>query len=141
MRPGRRCGRRPASHPLFPSSVAPPLAPASAAPPASPPSVLRPWLQPPPPRAPCTHTPPPPPPCSFARQSDAETSPDADSPRPCGVALLGALLERAEEAAAGALLALAGALQGQASPGPSDLLLREGCYRAIGEVFVHLRSR
>ena len=28
------------------------------------------------------------PPCSFARNVDVETSPDADTPRPCGVALL-----------------------------------------------------
>lgn len=27
-------------------------------------------------------------PCSFARNVDVETSPDADTPRPCGVALL-----------------------------------------------------
>ena len=32
-------------------------------------------------------------------------------------------------------------LQAQAAPSPAELLLREGTYRAIGEVYVHLRSR
>lgn len=34
--------------------------------------------------------------CSFARNVDVETSPDADTPRPCGVALLVGVLPAAE---------------------------------------------
>lgn len=49
----------------------------------------------------------------FARQVDVETSPEADTPRPCGVALLECMLERAQSPVAAALLAQAGALQVQ----------------------------
>lgn len=40
-----------------------------------------------------------------------ETSPDADTPRPCGVALLECMLERAKGPVAAALLAMAAQLQ------------------------------
>ncbi len=76
----------------------------------------------------------------LARGVDAETSPDADTPRPCGVALLECMLERAEEATAGALVALAAELQAVALT-PATALPREATYRAIGEVFPHLRGR
>ncbi|KAL4448640.1 hypothetical protein ABPG75_005859 [Micractinium tetrahymenae] len=77
---------------------------------------------------------------SFARNVDVETSPDADTPRPCGVALLECMLERADEPVATALLAMAA--QQQAAPlTPDNILLREGTYRAIGECFLHLRSK
>ncbi|KAL4857828.1 Importin-11 [Chlorella vulgaris] len=77
---------------------------------------------------------------SFARNVDVETSPDADTPRPCGVALLECMLERADEPVAAALLAMAA--QQQAAPlTPSNILVREGTYRAIGECFPHLRSK
>ena len=49
--------------------------------------------------------------CRFARQVDVETSPEADTPRPCGVALLECMLERAQAPVAAALLALAAQLQ------------------------------
>ena len=42
---------------------------------------------------------------------DLETSPDADTPRPCGVALLECMLERAGKPVAAALLAMAAQLQ------------------------------
>jgi hypothetical protein len=76
----------------------------------------------------------------FARQVDAETSPDADAPRPCGVALLECMLERAEEPVASALVGLASAVQGQQLT-RETVLGREAAYRAIGECFPHLRSR
>jgi hypothetical protein len=77
---------------------------------------------------------------SLARRVDAETSPDADTPRPCGVALMECMLERAEEATADALVALAAELQAVALT-PATALPREATYRAIGEVFPHLRGR
>ncbi|PSC67511.1 importin-11 isoform X1 [Micractinium conductrix] len=77
---------------------------------------------------------------SFARNVDVETSPDADTPRPCGVALLECMLERADEPVAAALLAMAA--QQQAAPlSPDTTLQREGTYRAIGECFTHLRTK
>lgn len=76
----------------------------------------------------------------FARQIDAETSPDADSPRPCGIALLECMLERSENTVSESLISLASTMQNQ--PITSDsLLLREAVYRAIGECFTHLRSK
>lgn len=52
-----------------------------------------------------------PPVSSFARQVDVETSPDADTPRPCGVALLECMLERETESVSSALVEAAGQLQ------------------------------
>ena len=76
----------------------------------------------------------------FARQVDVETSPDADTPRPCGVALLESMLERSEESVASALVGLASALQAQPLTRES-VLPREAVYRAVGEVFRHLRTK
>jgi hypothetical protein len=76
----------------------------------------------------------------FARQVDVETSPDAETPRPCGVALLECALERNEEAVASALVGLASNLQAQPLTRES-VLPREAVYRAIGECFTHLRTR
>jgi hypothetical protein len=47
----------------------------------------------------------------YVRATDVESSPDADTPRPCGLALLLCMLERAPGAVAAALVALAGRLQ------------------------------
>ncbi|KAL4518028.1 hypothetical protein Ndes2526A_g01512 [Nannochloris sp. 'desiccata'] len=77
---------------------------------------------------------------SFARQADVETSPDAETPRPCGVALLECALERNEEAVATSLVGLASNLQSQQLTRES-VLPREAVYRAIGECFTHLRTR
>ena len=76
----------------------------------------------------------------YARQVDVETSPDADTPRPCGVALLECMLERAEKPVAEALVALASSLQSQPLT-VEGVLPREAVYRAVGECFPHLRSR
>ena len=76
----------------------------------------------------------------FARQVDAETSPDADSPRPCGVALLECMLERSESTVANSLISLASTMQNQPI-NTESLLLREAVYRAVGECFPHLRSK
>jgi len=77
---------------------------------------------------------------SYARQVDVETSPDADTPRPCGVALLECMLERAEKPVAEALVNLASSLQSQTLV-LEGVLPREAVYRAVGECFQHLRSR
>ena len=76
----------------------------------------------------------------FARQVDVETSPDADTPRPCGVALLECMLERSEETVATALVGLASTLQSQALT-RDGVFSREAVYRAVGECFTHLRAR
>jgi len=76
----------------------------------------------------------------FARQADVETSPEAETPRPCGVALLQCALERNEEAVATTLVGLASSLQSQPLTRES-VLPREAVYRAIGECFTHLRTR
>ena len=49
--------------------------------------------------------------CSYVRGIDVELSPDADSPRPCGLALLLCMLERGDRQVAQALLAMAHQLQ------------------------------
>ena len=43
--------------------------------------------------------------------TDVESSPDADTPRPCGLALLLCMLERGPDTTAHALIALAAQLQ------------------------------
>lgn len=45
------------------------------------------------------------------RSTDVESSPDADTPRPCGLALLICMLERGPDTVAAALVALAAKLQ------------------------------
>jgi len=47
----------------------------------------------------------------YVRSMDVESSPDADTPRPCGLALLICMLERSPDNVAGALIALAAKLQ------------------------------
>ncbi len=69
-----------------------------------------------------------------------ETSPDADTPRPCGVALLDCAMERSDEPVAGALLGMAGQLQ-SATLEAEGVLLREATYRAVGECFPRLRTK
>jgi hypothetical protein len=45
------------------------------------------------------------------RSTDVELSPDADTPRPCGLALLLCMLERGPQAVAAELVGLASKLQ------------------------------
>ncbi len=45
------------------------------------------------------------------RSTDVESSPDADTPRPCGLALLICMLERGPDTVAAALVAFAAKLQ------------------------------
>ncbi|MEW5315516.1 MAG: hypothetical protein WDW38_006938 [Sanguina aurantia] len=74
---------------------------------------------------------------SYARSMDSECSPDADAPRPIGVGLLLCMLENGDEAVANALTQLATRLQ-QQPPSPESILMREACYRCIGEGFQHI---
>lgn len=76
----------------------------------------------------------------FARQIDVDTSPDADTPRPCGVALLQALFKRNESGVGDALVGLASILQAQPLT-QDNIIPREATYRAIGECFLYLRTR
>ncbi|KAG2494047.1 hypothetical protein HYH03_007693 [Edaphochlamys debaryana] len=76
---------------------------------------------------------------SYARTMEVESGPDADTPRPIGVGLLLCMLEHGGEGVALVLLGLAAALQGR-PPEPEALLLREACYRCIGEGFNHVSS-
>lgn len=78
--------------------------------------------------------------CRFARQTDVETSPDADTPRPCGVALLECMMERNHEPVASAIVALAAQLQSQPLSA-ENILMREATYHSIGECFNHIRSK
>ena len=47
----------------------------------------------------------------YVLSTDVESSPDADTPRPCGLALLLCMLERGPDTVARALIALAAQLQ------------------------------
>eukprot|EP00198_Chlamydomonas_reinhardtii_P012580 XP_001701917.1 predicted protein [Chlamydomonas reinhardtii] len=76
---------------------------------------------------------------SYARTMEVESGPDADTPRPIGVGLLLCMLEHGGEAVAVVLLGLASALQQRAAT-PDALLMREACYRCIGEGFNHVSS-
>lgn len=76
----------------------------------------------------------------FARQVDLETSLDADTPRPCGIALMEALLERNEPVVSDALLDLARSLQSQPLT-VQTVLAKEAMYRTLGECFAHIRTR
>ncbi|KAL0029584.1 hypothetical protein WJX79_006026 [Trebouxia sp. C0005] len=73
----------------------------------------------------------------FIRSLDADTGPDADNPRACGVALLLCMLRKGSSHVAEAMLSYVTHLQNQAVS-PSTLLLREACYRAVGEGFAHV---
>lgn len=76
----------------------------------------------------------------FARELDAETSPDADSPRPCGVALLQCMLERSESHVQKAIVDLANQVAQNTSTMDETILAREAVYRTIGECFRYMHS-
>lgn len=58
----------------------------------------------------------------FVRSADVESSPDADTPRPCGLALLICMLERNPDTVAAALVGLAAKLQVPFPPYPTPKL-------------------
>lgn len=75
---------------------------------------------------------------SYARSMDVESGPDADTPRPIGVGLLLCMLERGGEDVVAALLNLAQRMQNASPPTQETILIREACYRCIGEGFNHI---
>ena len=54
----------------------------------------------------------------YVRSTDVESTPDADTPRPCGVALLLCLLSRGEGTVASTLIQIASSLQVTPTPLP-----------------------
>ena len=52
----------------------------------------------------------------YVRSTDVESTPDADTPRPCGVALLLCLLSRGEGTVASTLIQIASSLQVRPDP-------------------------
>lgn len=69
-----------------------------------------------------------------SRSLELEAAPDADTPRPVGVGLLLCMLERGGEGPGRALIDLAARLQAQGDGAPPEvLLMREACYRWVGE--------
>eukprot|EP00798_Chlamydomonas_sp_ICE-L_P011430 gene11430-17116_t len=77
---------------------------------------------------------------SYARSMDVESGPDADTPRPIGVGLLLCMLERGGQPVVQALIGLAGSLQQVQPPTAEAVLMREACYRCIGEGYSHVSS-
>ncbi|GAX82609.1 hypothetical protein CEUSTIGMA_g10035.t1 [Chlamydomonas eustigma] len=77
---------------------------------------------------------------SYARSMDVESGPDADTPRPIGVGLLLCMLERGGDDVVMALLKLAQRMQATSPPTQESVLMREACYRCIGEGFNHIST-
>lgn len=76
----------------------------------------------------------------FAREVDAETSPEADNPRPCGIGLLECMLEYSPESVRKSIMSLAQAVAQNSSASDDSVMAREAMYRVIGECFQHLRG-
>eukprot|EP00884_Botryococcus_braunii_P020366 jgi/Botrbrau1/7012/Bobra.0165s0041.1 len=68
----------------------------------------------------------------YVRSADIEASPDADTPRPYGIKLLLAMLDRGGNGIAALLLSNTAALMQQQQT-LETVFLREACYRVIGE--------
>ncbi|KAG1678184.1 hypothetical protein FOA52_016121 [Chlamydomonas sp. UWO 241] len=77
---------------------------------------------------------------SYARSMDVESGPDADTPRPIGVGLLLCMLERGGDDVVTALLMLASRMQAVSPPTQESVLVREACYRCIGEGYNHVQG-
>lgn len=77
---------------------------------------------------------------SYARSMDVESGADADTPRPIGVGLMLCMLERGGEGVASALLVLTQRTHAVSPPTEESILIREACYRCIGEGYNHIMS-
>ena len=75
---------------------------------------------------------------SYARSMDVESGADADTPRPIGVGLMLCMLERGGEDVASALLVLTQRTHAISPPTEGSILMREACYRCIGEGYNHI---
>lgn len=58
----------------------------------------------------------------YVRSADVESSPDADTPRPCGIKLLLAMLERGEDNIASPLLQITVTLMVRATFQQADVM-------------------
>ena len=76
----------------------------------------------------------------FAREIDAETSPEADNPRPCGIGLLECMLEYSPDNVRKAIMSLAQMVAQNQSTSDDSIMAREAIYRIIGECFPHLKN-
>ncbi|WIA23852.1 hypothetical protein OEZ85_013510 [Tetradesmus obliquus] len=76
----------------------------------------------------------------YIRSIEVESGPDADTPRPVGVGLLLCMLERGGEEVAQALINLTARLQAAGEGSPDMVLMREACYRCIGEGYSHVSN-
>ena len=76
----------------------------------------------------------------FAREVDIETSPDADTPRPCGVGLLECMLEYSHDQVQQSIMSLAQSVAQDGSTTDQAIMAREAMYRILGECFSHLRG-
>jgi hypothetical protein len=75
----------------------------------------------------------------FAREVDLETSPDADTPRPCGVGLLECMLEYSPDNSKRAIMEVAQRVAQNLNATDDSITAREAVYRIVGECFPHLR--
>eukprot|EP00878_Enallax_costatus_P026536 GHUV01028481.1.p1 GENE.GHUV01028481.1~~GHUV01028481.1.p1 ORF type:complete len:196 (+),score=59.09 GHUV01028481.1:444-1031(+) len=76
----------------------------------------------------------------YIRSIEVESGPDADTPRPVGVGLLLCMLERGGDEVAQALINLTARLQAAGEANSEVVLMREACYRCIGEGYSHVAS-
>ena len=76
----------------------------------------------------------------FAREVDLETSPDADTPRPCGIGLLECMLEYSPDHVRKSIVSLAQRVAQNPSTADDAVMAREAVYRIVGECFPHLKN-
>jgi hypothetical protein len=76
----------------------------------------------------------------FAREVDIETSPDADTPRPCGIGLLECMLEYSHDQVQQSIMSLAHSVAEDVSVADQSIMAREAVYRIVGECFSHMRG-
>ena len=76
----------------------------------------------------------------FAREVDLETSPDADTPRPCGIGLLECMIEYSPDHVKQSILSLVQLVAQNPSTSDDAIIAREAVYRIVGECFPHLKD-
>lgn len=76
----------------------------------------------------------------FAREIDAETSPEADNPRPCGIGLIECMLEYSPDDVRNAIMSLAQMVAQNSSTSDDSIMARESVYRILGECFRYLKT-
>jgi len=76
----------------------------------------------------------------FAREVDLETSPDADTPRPCGIGLIECMLEHSPDHVRRSIISLAARVALNPPTTDDAVMGREAVYRIVGECFPHLKD-